>query len=89
MQSLYQQDLAYIHAAAFGEVARGAAPEIVRLLQSAPLPKVGQAVPPAKFSTARFTNDSPPMRHTPLRPIPPLHSLFSSWDLRLPFSDWL
>jgi SAM-dependent methyltransferase len=35
MQSLYQQDLAYIQAAAFGELARGAAPEIVRLLQSA------------------------------------------------------
>jgi SAM-dependent methyltransferase len=35
MNSLYQQDLAYVHASAFGELARGAAPEIVRRLRSA------------------------------------------------------
>jgi len=35
MEPLYKQDLAYIQAAAFGEFARGAAPEIVRLLTSA------------------------------------------------------
>jgi SAM-dependent methyltransferase len=35
MQSLYRQDLAYIQEAAFGGLARGAAPEIVRLLKSA------------------------------------------------------
>jgi SAM-dependent methyltransferase len=35
MESLYGQDLAYIHAAVFGELAKGAAPEIVRLLRSA------------------------------------------------------
>jgi SAM-dependent methyltransferase len=34
MQSLYQCDLAYVHAAAFGSLARGAAPEIIRCLQS-------------------------------------------------------
>jgi hypothetical protein len=38
MEPLYQRDLAYIHAAAFGDLARGAAPEIVRLLKSAALP---------------------------------------------------
>jgi SAM-dependent methyltransferase len=36
--ALYGQDLAYIQAAAFGGLARGAAPEIVRLLQSAAIP---------------------------------------------------
>jgi SAM-dependent methyltransferase len=35
MESLYTEDLAYIHAAAFGELAQGAAPEIVRLLNAA------------------------------------------------------
>ena len=35
MQSLYQRDLAYIHAAAFGGFALGAAAEIVRRLRSA------------------------------------------------------
>ncbi|HZY72903.1 MAG TPA: class I SAM-dependent methyltransferase [Edaphobacter sp.] len=35
MEPLYQRDLAYIHAAAYGGLARGAAPEIVRLLKSA------------------------------------------------------
>ncbi len=35
MESLYKQDLAYIQAAAFGGLAKGAAPEIVRLLKSA------------------------------------------------------
>ena len=38
MESLYQRDLAYIHAAGFGSLARGAAPEIVRLLRGAALP---------------------------------------------------
>lgn len=38
MQTLYQEDLAYIHAAAFGGLARGAAPEIIRRLKSAPAP---------------------------------------------------
>ena len=38
MDSLYGQDLAYIHAAGFGGLARGAAPEIVRRLQSAASP---------------------------------------------------
>ncbi|HUI53621.1 MAG TPA: class I SAM-dependent methyltransferase [Bryobacteraceae bacterium] len=38
MESLYGQDLAYIHAAAFGGLAQGAAPEIVRLLRSATIP---------------------------------------------------
>ena len=37
MESLYKEDLAYIHAAAFGGLAQGAAQEIVRLLKSAPL----------------------------------------------------
>jgi hypothetical protein len=36
--SLYQQDLAYIQAAAFGTLARGAALEIVRRLRAAELP---------------------------------------------------
>jgi SAM-dependent methyltransferase len=36
--ALYGQDLAYIQAAAFGGLARGAAPEIVRLLKSAAIP---------------------------------------------------
>jgi SAM-dependent methyltransferase len=35
MDSLYQQDLAYVHASAFGDLARGAAPEVVRRLRSA------------------------------------------------------
>lgn len=35
MNGLYQEDLAYIQAAGFGDFARGAAPEIVRLLRSA------------------------------------------------------
>jgi SAM-dependent methyltransferase len=35
---LYQRDLAYIHAAGFGELARGAAAEIVRRLKSAAVP---------------------------------------------------
>jgi SAM-dependent methyltransferase len=35
MAALYTEDLAYIQAAAFGDLARGAAPEIIRLLQSA------------------------------------------------------
>lgn len=35
MGSLYGQDLAYIQAAAFGRLAKGAAPEIIRLLKSA------------------------------------------------------
>lgn len=38
MEPLYQEDLAYIQAAAFGEVARGAAPAIVQRLQSAAIP---------------------------------------------------
>jgi SAM-dependent methyltransferase len=38
MQSLYQGDLAYIHAKAFGSLARGAAPEIVRVLRGAAVP---------------------------------------------------
>lgn len=38
MEPLYQEDLAYIQAAAFGEVARGAAPAIVQCLQSAAIP---------------------------------------------------
>src|SRR2546423_6963312 len=37
MESLYKRDLAYIHAAAFGSLAQGAAPEIVRVLKSAPV----------------------------------------------------
>lgn len=35
--TLYKQDLAYIHAAGFGGLARGAAPEILRRLQAAPV----------------------------------------------------
>jgi SAM-dependent methyltransferase len=38
MDALYGKDLAYIQAVAFGALARGAAPEIVRLLRSAPIP---------------------------------------------------
>jgi SAM-dependent methyltransferase len=34
MQSLYQRDLAYVQAAAFGSLAQGAAPEIIRRLQN-------------------------------------------------------
>jgi len=37
VQPLYQRDLAYVHAEAFETVARGAAIEIVRRLQSAPI----------------------------------------------------
>lgn len=40
MQSLYECDLAYVHALAFETVARGAADEIVRRLQSARVRKV-------------------------------------------------
>jgi hypothetical protein len=36
--ALYGEDFAYIHAAAFGGLARSAAPEIVRLLKSAAIP---------------------------------------------------
>lgn len=36
--SLYGQDLAYIHASAFEELARGSAPEIIRRLRSTTLP---------------------------------------------------
>jgi len=35
MNSLYKEDLAYIHAAAFGGLAQGAAPEVLRLLNAA------------------------------------------------------
>jgi SAM-dependent methyltransferase len=38
MSALYQQDLAYIQAARFGALARGAAPEIVRRLRAASIP---------------------------------------------------
>ena len=38
MEQLYKQDLAYIQAAAFGNLAQGAAPEIIRLLKCAPVP---------------------------------------------------
>lgn len=38
MVSLYQEDLAYIQAVGFGDFARGAAPEIVRVLRSASTP---------------------------------------------------
>lgn len=38
MQSLYQRDLAYVHAAAFETIARGAAGEIVRRLQNCSTP---------------------------------------------------
>jgi SAM-dependent methyltransferase len=37
MDPLYKQDLAHIQAAAFGGLAQGAAPEIIRLLKSAPI----------------------------------------------------
>jgi trans-aconitate methyltransferase len=37
VKSLYEQDLAYIQAAAFGELAHGAAPEIIRRLTCAPV----------------------------------------------------
>jgi SAM-dependent methyltransferase len=37
MESLYKQEIAHIQAAAFGDLARGAAPEIIRLLKSAPI----------------------------------------------------
>jgi SAM-dependent methyltransferase len=37
MEPLYKQDLAYIQAAAFGNLAQGAAPEIIRLLKHAPV----------------------------------------------------
>jgi 2-polyprenyl-3-methyl-5-hydroxy-6-metoxy-1,4-benzoquinol methylase len=42
MQSLYQCDLAHVHAAAFGTLAQGAATEIIRRLRSttAPVRKV-------------------------------------------------
>jgi SAM-dependent methyltransferase len=38
MQTLYQSDLAYVQAAAFGTLARGAAGEIVRRLQNCSVP---------------------------------------------------
>lgn len=38
MISLYREDLAYIHATAYGTLARGAAPEIVRVLKNAAIP---------------------------------------------------
>ena len=38
MAAIYQEDLAYIQAAGFGDFARGAAPEIVAMLQSAAIP---------------------------------------------------
>lgn len=38
MASLYQHDLAHIHAAGFGSLAEGAAEEIVRLLKNAAIP---------------------------------------------------
>lgn len=38
MGSLYGEDLAYIHAAAFGALAQGAAPEILRRLRNAAIP---------------------------------------------------
>ncbi len=38
MADLYQQDLAYIQAKGFGDFARGAAPEIVRMLRATPVP---------------------------------------------------
>ena len=33
----YKQDLEYIHAAGFGGLAQGAAPEIIRMLKCAPV----------------------------------------------------
>ena len=38
MQALYQNDLAYVHAASFGTLARGAAGEIVRRLRTCTVP---------------------------------------------------
>jgi SAM-dependent methyltransferase len=38
MESLYQQDLAYIQAAGFGSLAQGSAPGIIHRLKSAPVP---------------------------------------------------
>ena len=38
MPRIYQEDLAYIQAAGFGDFARGAAPEIVAMLRSAAIP---------------------------------------------------
>jgi SAM-dependent methyltransferase len=38
MDSLYKEDLAYIEAAAFGGLAQGAAPEVLRLLNAAAIP---------------------------------------------------
>lgn len=38
MDSLYKEDLAYIQAAAFGGLAQGAAPEVLRLLNAAAIP---------------------------------------------------
>lgn len=43
MGPLYAQDVAYIHATAFGEFAQSAAPEIVRLLKAAAIP-IGSVV---------------------------------------------
>jgi len=43
MEPLYKQDLAYIHAVAFGNLAQGAAPEIIRLLKCASVP-IGRVV---------------------------------------------
>ncbi|HEX4810700.1 MAG TPA: class I SAM-dependent methyltransferase [Bryobacteraceae bacterium] len=37
MEPLYRRDLAYIHGTAFGGLAQGAAPEIIRVLNSAPV----------------------------------------------------
>jgi SAM-dependent methyltransferase len=57
MAPLYKRDLAYIQAAAFGNLAQGAGPEIVRLLKSAPVPihrvvDVGCAAGPLATSLA-------------------------------------
>jgi SAM-dependent methyltransferase len=38
MEDLYQRDLAYIHAAAFGALAEGSAPEVVRRLRGSKTP---------------------------------------------------
>jgi methylase of polypeptide subunit release factors len=38
MEALYKEDLAYIHASGFGDLARGAAPEVIRLLKAASIP---------------------------------------------------
>ncbi len=40
MEAPYKQDLAYIQATAFGDLAKGAAPEIIRRLKGAPTPIV-------------------------------------------------